>query len=171
MACTIDDTVGGADANSYCSIADADSYHETHPYATTWEDAETDSKCRALQTATRLLDQWYEWTGIVVTSEQRLLWPRADVIGPNGYVIPTNAIPERVVQATAELARLLLVADRTAESDVASQGITGLTAGAIALTFSGTATPKVIPDSVAAFVGVFGRDRSRSGGAVTLRRA
>lgn len=170
MACTIDTTVSGASANSYCSIADANSYHETHPYATTWEDADTDQKCRALQTATRLLDQWYEWAGVVSDSSQRLAWPRAGVTGPHGYLEASDAIPERVEQATAELARQLLDADRTADSDIESQGITSLKAGSVELAFSGTAKAKVIPNAVAAFVGIYGKEASRSGGAVTILR-
>jgi hypothetical protein len=170
MACTIDTTISGASANSYCSIADADSYHETHPYATTWENADSDQKCRALQTATRLLDQWYEWQGIVADSAQRLLWPRIGVTGPHGYLEPSDAIPERIEQATAELARQLLDADRTVDSDLEAQGITALKAGSVELSFSGMAKTHVIPNAVAAFVGVYGREASRSGGAVTIQR-
>jgi len=170
MACTIDVTVGGTSANSYCSIADANTYHDTHPYPDVWTDALDDDKCRALQTATRLLDQWYQWDGMVADADQRLLWPRIGVTGAHGYLLPSDSLPERLEQATAELARLLLASDRTAESDVAAQGITSLKAGSVELAFSGQAVPRVIPDAVAAFVGLFGKEASRSGGTVTLKR-
>jgi len=170
MACTIDATVGGAAANSYCTIAEGTAYHETHPYATVWEDAGDDERCRALQTATRLLDQWYEWTGVAVGSTQALLWPRIDVIGPNGYLEASDAIPTRLRDATAELARQLLAGDRTADSDIETQGLKSLKAGSVELAFSGAAVGKVIPDAVAGFVSVYGRLRGRSGADVTLRR-
>jgi hypothetical protein len=75
-----------------------------------------------------------------------------------------------VEQATAELARQLLEADRTVDSDLESQGITSLKAGSVELAFSGQAKPKVIPNAVAAFVGIYGREMSRTQGTVTLLR-
>lgn len=170
MACTIDSTVGGAAANSYISIADANLYHETHPYSEVWDNADTNQKCRALQTATRLLDQWYDWAGTISGQTQRLLWPRAAVYGPAGYLEANDEVPERIKHGTAELARLLLAANLTADSDLETQGITGLKAGSVELTFSGQAKAKAIPNSVAAFVGFYGREQSRSGGAVSLKR-
>jgi hypothetical protein len=171
MACVIVATSGSVTANSYATIAEADLYFETHPYSSVWDDASDDEKCRALVTATRLLDTWYEWNGIVSSSTQALLWPRQDAYGPNGYLHLSNEIPERIVQATAELAKALLVSDRTADSDLQTQGITSLRAGSVALTFQ-NAMAKPIPDAVDALVSVYGRRRSVSGsGTVHLYRA
>src|SRR5262245_24784687 len=148
MACTIDAAVGGENANSFASIADADTYHETHPYADTWTNASEDEKCRALQTATRLLDRWYEWNGHVSSTGQRLLWPRRAVTGRNGFLVPSDELPEDIVHGTAELARQVLDADRTADSDVERQGLRALKAGSVELDFAGTASANPIPDAV-----------------------
>jgi hypothetical protein len=164
MACTIDATAGGETANSYATIAEADTYHETHPYPDTWVNADDDQKCRTLQTATRLLDQWYEWDGIVSSEDQALLWPRQDVIGPHGYLEDSEEIPIRVVQATAELARQLLDENRTEDSQLETQGLTSLKAGSVELKFKGSVSAKVIPDAVAGFVGVYGKKVSPSSG-------
>lgn len=170
MACTIDDEVGGVDANSYCSIENGDAYHETHLYATDWEDAGDDDKCKALQMATRLLDSWFDWYGSVSSGTQRLLWPRINVTAPNGYPQASDEIPERIVQGTAELARQLIAGDRTADSETEVNGLTELTAGSVSMKFKSTAS-KPIPDAVMSLVSVFGTLKSRSGsGAVKVNR-
>lgn len=169
MACAIDSTVGGASANSYSSIAAGDSYHETHLYGDDWNDADTDTKCRALQMASRLLDQWYEWHGAPVSNTQALLWPRIGVTGPNGYLVASNAIPTRIVQATAELARQLIAGDRTADSDTEAKGIKAMSVGSISMEFRSVAA-KAIPDAVHGFVWPFGTKRGAGGGAVTVLR-
>lgn len=171
MACAIVTTVGSASANSYCSIADGTSYHETHLYADDWTDSDDDSRCRALQMATRLLDAWFDWDGTAVDSTQALLWPRVGATTPAGYQQASDAIPTRIVQATAELARQLITSDRTTDSDTGTQGITSLTAGSVSLEFRAVAS-KPIPDAVMSMVAPYGRPRSRSGsGSLTLRRA
>lgn len=171
MACSIDVTVGGASANSYCSIAQGDTYHETHITPDTWDDADDDEKCRALQTATRMLDQWFEWNGSAVGNTQALLWPRVGVTGPNGYLIASDAIPVLLRNATAELARQLLDEDRTKDSDIEAKGLKSLTTGSVSMTFA-SVSAKPIPDAVAVMVSpLLGVKRGPSGGAVTLRRA
>lgn len=187
MALVLDPTVGGASANVYAALAAADAYHESHLYDTTWADASDDRKKRALLMATRLLDTWYDWDGEVVGSTQALLWPRIGVSRPGrmvwtgqqwpwsnihaGLWEATDAIPTRIQQAMFEWARALLAEDRTADSDVETQGIRSLRAGPVELTFAASVAAKPVPDAVAALVSPYGRLRSRSGGAVTLYRA
>lgn len=171
MACSIVATASSASANSYCTIADADTYHETHIAHETWDDADSDDKCRALQTATRLLDQWYEWQGSPTTLTQALQWPRNGVTGTLGFQLDSSVIPTLIEQATAELARQLLDSDRTADSSLETQGLASLNAGPVSMTFRSTPA-KPIPDAVQIMVGPLGQLRSRSGGgAVTLYRA
>src|SRR5690349_2139070 len=82
MAATIDATAGGAASNSYATLQDAADYHDTHPYSSVWDDADDDQKTRALITATRMLDDWFEWKGAISTTTQALLWPRSGVLRP-----------------------------------------------------------------------------------------
>ena len=168
MACSIDATVSGASANSYTTIAAADAYHDDHLYGTDWSDSDADTKCRALVMATRLLDYWFEWGGSVTTIGQRLMWPREGVIGPNGLEEASDAIPDRIADATAEWARLLIASDLTADSDIEAQGIGSLKAGPVYLTFRG-AVAKPVPDAVQVAVSVYGRKRARSGSVQLLR--
>jgi hypothetical protein len=192
MACTLETTTGGASANSYCSIADADSFHDTvvqYEGAFAWDDAIDDEKCRALQTATRTLDAWYDWYGDITSLSQRLLWPRRGVLRPGvsegaygtasvnpwhepfGALLPSDEIPRQLLEATAELARWLLVSDRNADSDVETQGIKSITAGPVSLTFQG-AMAKPLPDTVQVMVSGLGTKKSKSGsGGVTMYRA
>lgn len=182
-------TPGDVDANSYATLEAADDYHAGHLYADAWDDASDDRKNRALVMATRMLDTWFDWIGEVASIEQALLWPRRSVLRPNrtipgasdiwpwhslqsGLLESSAAVPTRIVEATAELARSLLVADRTADSDVETQGLRSLTAGPVRLDFAASVLAKPLPDMVVAMVSPYGRLRMRSGsGTVTLLRA
>jgi hypothetical protein len=157
MAITIDASVGGGSANAYCTLTEADTYHASHPYASVWDAATDDQQNRAIVTATRLLDEHIAWIGWVASSTQALLWPRSGGIYRNGYGIPSTVIPADLKRATAELARQLLAGDRTADSDIETQGITALSAGSVSLTFDAARVQvKVLPDAVTAMVGYLG---------------
>jgi hypothetical protein len=169
MACTIVATAGSTSANSYITIADADTFFESHLYADDWNDADTTQKCQALQMATRLLDQWFEWAGSVTDGDQALLWPRSAVIGPDGYLEANDTIPVRIEQGTAELARNLIIKDRTADNETEAQGVKRVKAGSVEVEF-GSVSAKPIPDSVMGYVSCYGVTRGRSGGAVTMGR-
>lgn len=169
MACAIDATVGGASANSYATLAESNTYHANHPYSETWDGASDDEKCRALVTATRLLDYWFEWAGSPTDGVQNLLWPRLGCVAPSGLTQASDAIPARIRDAACEWARQLLDDDRTADSDVERQGLTSLKAGPIYLTFQ-AAVAKPVPDAVEVGVSWFGRKRSRGGGSIVLNR-
>ena len=114
LVLVIEDGTGRSDANSYASVADADAYHEAHLYATAWTGASTPNKEKALAMATRLVDGEFVFHGARRTTAQALQWPREgcpDMDG--GDVLASNAVPKGVVVATCELARELLVLDRT----------------------------------------------------------
>jgi hypothetical protein len=173
MALVLDSTPGGSLANSYASLAEAESYHLSHAYPTVWEDANDDERNRALVMATRLLDTLIEWDGWVATPTQALLWPRAGLVYPNRHPILATVIPEQLKWATAEFARQLLSSDRTADSDAAAQGLTSVQAGPVTLTFNrAQATAEVIPDAVFYMVAIWGTLRRRGGNVTTkLERA
>jgi hypothetical protein len=88
MAVVIDATVGGANANSYLTLAqaqaiidgfveDADVQH--------WNSGNTDSRNRALFTATQRLDR-ERFLGARATDTQALQWPRTGVRKPDTYI-------------------------------------------------------------------------------------
>ena len=56
MAATITATLKSATANSYVTLAEANTYFETVPDSTTWDNKTDDQKKRALISATRWID-------------------------------------------------------------------------------------------------------------------
>ena len=129
MALTLikEDGTGKADANSYADVADGDAYHAGHLYASAWTGASADQKSAALVMATRLIDAEYQFGGVQTTDSQALAWPRYRCPDPDRDPmmrtsslliwddgVPENLVPKKVSAATCELARELLIADRTA---------------------------------------------------------
>ena len=114
-----EDGTGKADANAYANAADGDGYHDGHLYASAWTAATTPNKEKALVMATRLIDSQYQFGGTRTKDSQALQWPREgcrdpDADGWNGGTVLDNVVPKAVVDAMCELARELLIADRTA---------------------------------------------------------
>ena len=121
MAITIDATIGGANANSYLTLSDAQAIIDglvEDDNVTAWASATTDQKNRALYTATQRLDR-ERYLGARVTDTQALQWPRTGVRKPDTYIntyaigfpfkITTDyytdtEIPDQVKKAQAELA-------------------------------------------------------------------
>jgi hypothetical protein len=146
---TVITTPGAVDANSYCSVAEGDSYHETHLYASAWNSASITTKEIALIHATRLLDDMYEWAGWATEDEQPLMWPRETVLTKNGQDwLDDDVIPQDLKNATAEMARNLIIGDRTEDNAVETQGLRSLTAGSVSLSFKDSVQAKVVPDAV-----------------------
>ena len=117
MALTLikEDGTGKVDANSYANAVDGDAYYDGHLYATAWTAATLANKEKALVFATRLIDAEYLFAGWKASEEQALQWPRMSCRDPDGEDdLPTDAVPRAVVDATCELARELLIVDRTA---------------------------------------------------------
>ena len=88
MAVTIDATAGGANANSYLTLSDAQAIVDgmiQDADVTAWASATTDQKNRALYTATQRLDR-ERFLGARATDTQALQWPRTGVRKPDTYV-------------------------------------------------------------------------------------
>ena len=109
---------GLANANAYANAADGDAYHEGHLYASAWTAESAANKDAALVMATRLIDGQYQFNGVKANEAQALQWPREgchdpDADGWNGGTVADNVVPKAVIEATCEMARELLIADRT----------------------------------------------------------
>ncbi len=88
MAITIDATVGGASANSYITLADANSIIEglvADDDVAAWDGSSNDNKNRALYTAAVRVDR-ERFLGARVTNTQALQWPRQGVRKPDTYI-------------------------------------------------------------------------------------
>lgn len=112
-------TAGSASANSFASEDEFEDYIDGRLNASAYDDASDDDRARALVEATRELNVKL-WDGYRVDTTQALSWPRQWVVDPddpNCSYFETSEIPERVRDATCELAFQFLKAGTT---DVAS---------------------------------------------------
>jgi len=142
-------TSGAANANSYCTIAEADQYDDNRPAAAsadTWTNASTTEKTEALLWAAILIEAFFTWTGTAVNSTQNLSWPRNGMYTVRNYVITNTTIPQELKNAQAEFARQLLVEDRAGDDDLDTLGIKRLKASVVELEFSGKPN-KILPDA------------------------
>ena len=121
MAAVIDATLGGASANSYVTLADADAYFETVPDSTDWVSKSTDQKNRALISATRWIDV-LSFYGKRCSETQALKWPRKEY-EVDGIELACTLIPFGIEVATYELARAFA---NDTDAITGSTGTTGL---------------------------------------------
>lgn len=107
MALTVEDGTGLASADSYLSVADADTYHTDHGDNSSWSGAATAAKEEALRLGTQYLDAMYgqRWLGTRTNESQALDWPRADVEDYDRFSIASNVVPQAIKDAVAEAAR------------------------------------------------------------------
>ena len=100
MALTLVATAGGLTSNTYCTQAEALTYHEAHLYASTWTGATSANKDKALAMATRLLDEQINWYGWKSSNNQALAWPRTGIYDKEGVSLASNTIPTFLKNAT-----------------------------------------------------------------------
>ena len=103
MPAAIDATLGGTSANSYVTLAAANTYFETVPDSSTWVNKTDDQKNRALISATRWIDA-LSFYGDRCTETQALKWPREEYT-VDGIELACTLIPDGIKVATYELAR------------------------------------------------------------------
>jgi len=105
VAATITATLSSATANSYVTLAEANTYFETVPDSSTWTNKTDDQKNRALIAATRWIDS-FVFYGDRCDTGQALKFPR------NNYQVDDvelacTAVPNDIKYAQYELARAL----------------------------------------------------------------
>ena len=160
---------GLADANNYADVDDGDAYHAGHLYATAWTAADADKKASALVMASRLIDAECQFDGVKTTDAQALQWPRRQCrIPDNEDVLPDDAVPKAVVAATCELARELIITDRTAAP--AGEGLKYANVGSTQTGYDKADTRPVIPKLVQALLAKYGSLLQAKSGAVKLVR-
>lgn len=153
---------GLTNANSYADTSDGTSYHEAHLYATPWTNASSTEREKALVWSTRLLDETVIWKGRATNETQALAWPRVAVVDREGFAVNQDEIPQAIIDATCELARLLLQEDRTKTPD--TLGFSYLRAGEVAMNIdkADRDTVGILTDAVKNMVRPFGEVRVRS---------
>jgi len=150
----VDDTTVGV--NTLCGLTDADAYHGRRLNNSLWRSADEDTRTSALFHATDILNR-QDWLGNPISYSQANAWPRKYVPNrlsahrqwnkegifddlDNVYSIqylPSDAIPEEIKHATAELAHYLIArADSGKSLDAASNDqLESLTLGSLSMSF------------------------------------
>jgi hypothetical protein len=151
-----EDGAGLSNANAYANVADGDSYHDGHLYASTWTAATTQNKEKAIVLATRLIDATVHFNGLRNTSTQALHWPRTGA--PNadtGLEFASNALPPDLVKATCEMAREVIALDRTSAPD--GEGVTQIgIVGTVNITFDKHDRRKILTELAQLFLSKLG---------------
>lgn len=140
---TLNSTPKSATANSYLTLAEANTYMETvrPENEQTWLKQSEPTRERLLMLATRAIDDHFLFIGAKTSSStQTLQWPRSGVPVDGKWSrryydnFDQETVPAVVKNATAELARHMVDNDKFAEPDGA--GIKQLAVGGINLTFN-----------------------------------
>lgn len=174
MAVTLVATVGASNSNSYCTLSEAETYHDTRLHNSDWNNASAPDKTIALIWSTRLLDEWFDWQGTKVglQSEQALRWPRYGAYYRDGEAISSDIIPQFLKDAASELAKDLIAGDPTADSD--TKGFSEMRVDVLMLKIdkADRDSTTVISDAVKSMLEPFGTLRTRGGSSsVRLLRA
>lgn len=149
-------------ANSYATIAEANTYLDDSVRAGSWEFLDDDNKARALLTATRMLDR-REWQGEVADEDQTLAFPRTGLADYG-----STQFPSPIIEACIELA-YELTQDAEVESQSQGKNTKKLTAGSTSIEYfrpggvRGLASVKRFPDVVEEIIADL-LASSRSGG-------
>lgn len=98
----VEDGTGYDNADSFVSVADADTVLAQYGVPASWTAATTDTKAQALRRAVReYLDGIYgsAWRGTIAVTTQRLSWPRFGAFDDDSRLVPTGTIPWQIVHA------------------------------------------------------------------------
>jgi len=183
MALTLvkEDGTGKADANAYADLTDANAYHDGHLYASAWTAATDAQKATALVMASRLIDAEWQFNGTRTNAVQGLQWPRAKCPEPDNVHVPISVllpipydyveydiVPKAVIQATCEMARELLITDRTVAPT--GEGLKYFNSGGVQTGYDKTDRRPVLSQVAQVMLAKYGSQISATSGAVRLIR-
>lgn len=171
-------------ANSFISLADAETFLEARVSATAWSGATDEEKKAALVQAGRMLGYYVSWVGGVVSADQPMAWPRQGIVWDGDryktsaswpidtgsyYVYGSDEIPQEVIDAQCELA-LSLLDSNTMQANALS-GLSSLeVVGAVKLTVDTNRSPEIIPAHVKTMLRKWGTVKGASSGVVDTFR-
>ena len=120
MAATINATIKDANANSYVTLTEANTYFETVPDSSTWTNKTDDQKNRSLISATRWIDS-FVYYGDRCDDGQALKFPRNNY-QVDGVELACSTIPVNIKYAQYELARALANDSEAMTGNVGTDG-------------------------------------------------
>lgn len=177
---TVEDGTGLPGANSYASLEEADDILITNPHVwAAWNalkvpldpgpgDDRTAQEYLLIW-GSRVLDYRVDWYGNLAVPGSGLRWPRTGVLDRDGNPIPSDVVPRAVKEATVEMARTLLVGDRTTDRD--QDGLERIKVDVIELVFREGYKLPTIPSDVVMILKGLGDVTSGSTGFAKIIRA
>lgn len=145
--------VGAANANSYVTVAEADSYFGDAFGKSLWAPASSDQRSALVITASRTLDQYIEWAGQKATEYQAMEWPRSGVYDRFGKMYDDDVVPTTVKYATFELAYYIL---ENGGLSFSNQTIDTVKVGSIEVDFTPRSVDSGIPKFIENMIGNLG---------------
>jgi len=94
-------TVAASNANTYATLAEAETYFGDRLHVSEWTGASTAQKNTALLMAARRIDQ-SEFEGVRYKVDQSMAWPRLGTFDDDGFSIAVSVVPQRVKWAQME---------------------------------------------------------------------
>lgn len=115
MSLIVEDGTGLSTAESYVSVANADT-RMSNLGETTWAALSTTEKEQALRRSTIYMLQAYRsrWQGLRLNSTQALDWPRSWVV-VDGYSVASDEVPADIANACADYALKAVAGDLNAD--------------------------------------------------------
>ena len=139
MPFTVEDGSGVVGANSYCSVAFSDDYHEERGNTAWGPLVTTDKEARLIRATDYLRRFAQQWLGDRSYTDQSLDWPRWGVVVGTYSQLAINIVPWEVQAATAELA-LRAATSTTLEPDQ-KRKIKQFAAAGVNVTYADEASP------------------------------
>jgi hypothetical protein len=110
LVLVVETGAGLANANSYETLAGAETFFEAYAFNADWTGADA-LKTQAVVQASRVLDTQFDWRGRRTNpSVQAMQWPRVHV-SERDRNIPGTEVPRAIKEATALIAMAILASD------------------------------------------------------------
>ena len=165
MPVTVIATAGAVNANSYITLAAAETYFESRLHDTAWTAESDANKDQALVWATAILDAYFDWYGTIRTTTQKLRWPRSGVLDADGRWLDYDTIPEILENAVCELALEILKGDLTETPGLLGTGLSSFSLdGVLSLSIDKALVLPLITDHILVMLSQIGAIRPLAGG-------
>lgn len=136
--------------STYAEVTEADAFFAGRTDAVHWQKFSEEIKQNALERASRMLDDAFDWKGVPSNESQSLRWPRKDASDLDGSPIDSETIPLRIRVAAMEQA--LYMTDPLKK--LAENGIKNASAGEMSLALHSRENSEISPLAVTAVRGL-----------------
>ncbi len=152
-------TIAGNDYPAYQTVDEISIYAAAAvgDAATAWNEADLTTQAPAAVSASRLIDR-QQWQGEKTDPDQIPAFPRTGLYYPDGTAVPSDVVPEQVLDANSELAMDLL-SGSTVQTDPSTQQQTRrLKAGSVEIEYfnipgTGTRFPQTVMELIGFWLG------------------